>query len=120
MKTVVVTGGAGYVGSHCAKGFAAAGWRVVTVDNLSRGWRDAVRWGRLIEADIADDVAMSEVFETFKPDLVAHFGAFAYVGEYVSHPEIYYKNNVVGTYRLLEVMRAKGVRNIIFSSTCAT
>jgi UDP-arabinose 4-epimerase len=120
MNTVVVTGGAGYVGSHCAKAFATAGWRVVTVDNLCRGWRDAVRWGPLIEADIADEAAMSAVFAAYKPDLVAHFAAFAYVGESMTRPEIYYGNNVAGSLRLLEAMRGAGLKNIIFSSSCAT
>jgi UDP-arabinose 4-epimerase len=120
MRTVVVTGGAGYVGSHCAKAFAQAGWRVVTVDNLSRGFADAVRFGPLVEADIADGEAMANVFTTYQPDLVAHFAAFAYVGESVEDPAIYYRNNTLGTFALLESMRAAKVANIIFSSTCAT
>lgn len=120
MKTVVVTGGAGYVGSHCCKAFAAAGWRVITVDDLSRGYAEAVKWGPLIEADIGDETAMTAVFREFEPDLVAHFAAFAYVGESVEHPDIYYRNNSAGTLNLLEAMRHSGVRRLLFSSSCAT
>jgi UDP-arabinose 4-epimerase len=96
-KTVVVTGGAGYVGSHCCKAFAKAGWHVVTIDNLSRGWRNAVRWGPLVECDIRDSDRVRAVLETYKPDLVAHFAALAYVGESVTEPAIYYENNTAGT-----------------------
>jgi UDP-arabinose 4-epimerase len=119
-KTVLVTGGAGYVGSHCCKAFARAGWNVVTLDNLSRGWRDAVRWGPLIECDIRDLVEVRGAFEKFKPDLVAHFAAFAYVGESVDDPAIYYGNNTEGTLALLNSMRAAGCHRLLFSSTCAS
>lgn len=120
MKTVLVTGGAGYVGSHSCKAFHAAGWKVVVYDNLSRGWRDAVKWGPLVEGDISDAGAMTAALETYRPDLVAHFAAYAYVGESVERPDIYYRNNSVGTLTLLDAMRAADVRNIIFSSTCAS
>lgn len=120
MKTVLVTGGAGYVGSHCCKAFAAAGWNVVVLDNLSRGWRDAVRWGPLVEADIADADAVRRAIDTYRPDLVAHFAAYAYVGESVERPELYYANNSAGTLALLEAMRASGLTRILFSSTCAS
>jgi UDP-arabinose 4-epimerase len=120
MKKVLVTGGAGYVGSHCAKAFARAGWDVVVVDNLSRGWRDAVRWGSFVEADISDRQTMEAVLEEHSPNLVAHFAAYAYVGESVEQPQIYYQNNTAGTLNLLEAMRAKGIGRILFSSTCAS
>ncbi|MBP0113880.1 UDP-glucose 4-epimerase GalE [Bradyrhizobium vignae] len=119
-KTVLVTGGAGYVGSHCCKAFAQAGWKVVTLDNLSRGWRDAVRWGPLIECDIRDEERVRGAFNLYKPDLVAHFAAFAYVGESVSDPALYYINNTSGTLALLESMRATGCGHLLFSSTCAS
>ena len=88
--TIFVTGGAGYVGAHCCKAFAAAGWNVVTYDNLSRGWRDFVRWGRLIEGDIRDAEALTAALREVRPDAVAHFAALAYVGESVSNPGLYY------------------------------
>lgn len=119
-KTVLVTGGAGYVGSHCCKAFAKAGWRVVTLDNLSRGWRDAVRWGPLVECDLRDEVRVREALAMYKPDLIAHFAAFAYVGESVADPGLYYTNNTAGTLALLESMRATGCRHLLFSSTCAS
>jgi UDP-arabinose 4-epimerase len=119
-KTVLVTGGAGYVGSHCCKAFANAGWNVVTLDNLSRGWRDAVRWGPLIECDIRDEARMRGTLDMYKPDLVAHFAALAYVGESVADPARYYANNTAGTLALLEAMRAAGCSRLLFSSTCAS
>jgi UDP-arabinose 4-epimerase len=119
-KTVLVTGGAGYVGSHGCKAFAKAGWNVVTLDNLSRGWRDAVRWGPLVECDIRDLVEVRGTLERYKPDLVVHFAAFSYVGESVDNPAIYYENNTAGTLALLNSMRAAGCRRLLFSSTCAS
>jgi UDP-arabinose 4-epimerase len=120
MRTVLVTGGAGYVGSHCCKAFARAGWRVVAYDNLSRGWKDAVRWGPLVVADVGDTPVLVATLRDVQPDLVAHFAAFAYVGESVAHPDIYYRNNSMGTLSLLDAMREAGCRHLIFSSTCAS
>jgi UDP-arabinose 4-epimerase len=119
-RTVLVTGGAGYVGSHCCKAFAKAGWNVVVLDNLSRGWRDAVRWGPLIECDIRDSARVRAALEQHKPDVVAHFAALAYVGESVTDPAIYYGNNTAGTLALLDSMRAVGSSRLLFSSTCAS
>ena len=119
-KTVLVTGGAGYVGSHCCKAFAEAGWTVVTFDNLSRGWRDLVQWGELIEGDILDRAALDAAIAQVQPDAVAHFAALAYVGESVEDPGLYYRNNTTGTMTLLDAMVDGGVDKLIFSSTCAT
>lgn len=120
MKTVLVTGGAGYVGAHCCKAFAQAGWKVATFDNLSRGWRESVKWGPLIEGDLLDPAAIGEAISATQPDLVAHFAAFAYVGESMSDPASYYRNNCVGTMNLLDAMIGHGVKRMLFSSTCAT
>jgi UDP-arabinose 4-epimerase len=118
--TIFVTGGAGYVGSHCCKAFSEAGWSVVVYDNLSRGWRDFVRWGPLIEGDILDRDALSRALEETRPDAVVHFAALAYVAESVASPERYYRTNVCGSLNLLDAMRATGVDRLVFSSSCAT
>jgi UDP-arabinose 4-epimerase len=120
MRTVFVTGGAGYVGSHSCKAFDRAGWKVVTYDNLLRGSRDAVKWGPLVEGDISDESAVAAALAAFRPDLVAHFAAYICVGESIERPEMYYRNNTAGTLVLLEAMRGVGIKNIIFSSTCAS
>jgi UDP-arabinose 4-epimerase len=120
LKTILVTGGAGYVGSHCCKAFANAGWKVVVFDNLFRGWRDMVKWGPLIEGDILDRAALDAALAEVKPDVVAHFAALTYVGESVEDPGLYYRNNSFGAFNLLEAMRAAGVNKLIFSSTAAT
>lgn len=119
-KSVFVTGGAGYVGSHCAKAFSQAGWTVVTYDNLSRGHRDLVKWGELIEGDILDVETLSASLKRVQPDAVAHFAAYAYVAESMTAPEIYYRNNVRGTMNLLDAMCGAGVKQMVFSSSCAT
>ncbi|MER9330819.1 UDP-glucose 4-epimerase GalE [Mesorhizobium sp. M0488] len=120
MKTVLVTGGAGYIGSHCCKAFAESGWSVITYDNLSRGWRDAVKWGPIVEGDISDPAAVSAALRQYRPDVVAHFAAYAYVGESVENPGLYYRNNSFGSLVLLEEMLKVGVNKLIFSSTCAS
>ncbi len=117
---VLVTGGAGYIGSHACKALARAGFKPVVYDNLSYGHEAAVRWGPFELGDILDSQRLSEVCERHRPVAVMHFAAFAYVGESVVDPAKYYHNNVVGSLTLLETMRACGVRKIVFSSTCAT
>ena len=118
--TIFVTGGAGYVGAHACKAFAAAGWGVVTYDNLSRGWRDSVKWGPLIEGDIRDEARLSAALAQSKPDAVAHFAAIAYVGESVADPGLYYDINTRGSLNLLRAMVANDIGKIVFSSSCAT
>jgi UDP-arabinose 4-epimerase len=118
--TVFVTGGAGYVGAHCCKAFAEAGWNVIVYDNLSRGWRDFVRWGPLIEGDILDAKRLTSAMQDAKPDAVAHFAALAYVGESVADPGTYYRVNAAGALNILDAMRSCDVSEIVFSSTCAT
>ena len=117
---LLVTGGAGYVGSHCCKNFSQAGWDVTVFDNLSRGWREFVRWGDLIEGDIMNQDDLAKAIDKVKPDAIAHFAAFAYVGESVGDPGMYYRNNTQGTLNILEAMRDGGVDKFLFSSTCAT
>jgi UDP-arabinose 4-epimerase len=117
---VLVVGGAGYIGSHTCKELAANGHIPVTFDNLSAGHRDAVRWGPLKEGDILDRQRLVEIFAEYGFDGVVHFAARAYVEESMIDPQKYYRNNVAGTLMLLEVMLEFGLKEIVFSSTCAT
>jgi len=120
MSVAFVTGGAGYVGSHTCKLLSRSGFEVVVFDNLSRGHRDFVRWGRLIEGDLRDRPLLREALRWSRPDVILHFAAFAYVGESIEHPGRYFDNNVAGTLSLLEAMRESGQDKLIVSSTCAT
>ncbi|WP_343714468.1 UDP-glucose 4-epimerase GalE [Inquilinus sp.] len=117
---VLVTGGAGYIGSHTCKALVAAGFVPVTIDNLSRGHRDFVKWGPLEQADIGDGAALDRVMAQHRPVAILHFAALTYVGESVTEPALYYRNNVAGSLSLLEAARRHGVGNVVFSSTCAT
>ncbi len=119
-QSILVTGGAGYVGSHACKALAGAGYLPIVFDNLSRGHREAVRWGPLIEADIADQALLRAAIEQHRPAAIMHFAAYAYVGESVTDPAIYYRNNLGGSLSLLAAMRDTGIDKIVFSSTCAT
>jgi UDP-glucose-4-epimerase GalE len=120
MSTILVTGGAGYVGSHACKALAAAGHTPVVYDNLSRGHREFARWGPLEVGDLCEAAKLDAVFARHRIDAVMHFAALAYVGESVEQPALYYRNNVGGTLELLEAMRRAGVGLMVFSSTCAT
>ena len=119
-ETILVTGGAGYVGSHACKALARAGYRPITYDSLIHGHREAVRWGPLVEGDLADAGRLTDAMRRFQVAAVLHFAAFAYVGESIQQPGRYFGNNVVNTLTLLEAMRTSAVRHIVFSSTCAT
>jgi UDP-arabinose 4-epimerase len=118
-QSILVTGGAGYVGSHACKALAASGYRPVVYDNLSRGHVGAVQWGPLVEGDLHDQTRLVAALREHQAAAVMHFAAFAYVGESVRDPELYYRNNVAGTLSLLAAMREAGVGTIVFSSTCA-
>jgi UDP-arabinose 4-epimerase len=117
---VLVTGGAGYIGSHACKALRVAGFIPVACDNLVYGHPWAVRWGPLERGDIADRAWLDGLFARYRPVAVMHFAAFAYVGESVQDPGKYYRNNVAGTLTLLEAARDQGLTAFIFSSTCAT
>ncbi|MFQ5414788.1 MAG: UDP-glucose 4-epimerase GalE [Phycisphaerae bacterium] len=118
---VFVTGGAGYVGSHCVRALCDAGYDVVVFDNLAKGHRRAVdARATLIEGDLADAALIDRTLANGKCDAVMHFAAFADVGESVRRPLDYYRNNVTNTIILLEAMRRHGIKRMVFSSTCAT
>lgn len=120
MTNVVVTGGAGFIGSHTCKALAGRGIHPIAYDNLSSGSRAAVKWGPLEVGDILDRSRLKGVLEEYRPTAVIHFAAFAYVGESVFEPLKYYRNNVAGTVSVLEAMQEAGVQRIVFSSSCAT
>lgn len=117
---VLVTGGAGYIGSHACKALSQAGYQPVACDNLVYGHPWAVQWGPLEQGDIADRVWLNDLIARYQPVAVMHFAAYAYVGESVQDPGKYYRNNVAGTLTLLEAMRDHQIGYFIFSSTCAT
>jgi len=119
-STVLVTGGAGYIGSHTCKILAQERYLPVAFDNLSSGHAWAAKWGPLKRGDILDRAALDRVIETYRPSACLHFAAFAYVGESVSDPGKYYRNNVAGSLTLLEALRDHGVDQFVLSSTCAT
>ncbi|MBY3335184.1 UDP-glucose 4-epimerase GalE [Rhizobium laguerreae] len=119
-RYILVTGGAGFIGSHICKALSRAGMIPVTYDNLSTGHADSVRWGPLIRAELADAAALRRTLAEFSPDCVIHCGANAYVGESVEMPRKYYRNNVVGSLTLLEACLDQDIDRIVFSSSCAT
>src|SRR5688500_16510955 len=117
--TVLVTGGAGYIGSHTAKALRRAGYDVVIYDNLSAGHREAALGAPLIEGDIRDVEAVRRALRDTKASAVVHFAAWLFVSDSVTDPAGYYRNNVTGTLGTLEAMAAEGVGQFVFSSTCA-
>jgi UDP-glucose-4-epimerase GalE len=120
LKNVLVTGGAGYIGSHTAKALAQAGFQPVVIDNLSLGHQWAVKWGPFIRGDIGDQPLLRRILAEYKIEAVVHLAAYALVGESMENPHKYFHNNVVNSLAMLDVLAGSGVRNIVFSSTCAT
>jgi UDP-glucose-4-epimerase GalE len=117
---ILVSGGAGYIGSHTAKALSRAGYKPVVLDNLSSGHRGAVKWGPLVEGDCGDSRLVRAVIKEYAISAVIHFAASAYVGESVENPRKYYRNNCVNSLELLDAALAEGVACMVFSSSCAT
>ena len=120
MANVLVTGGAGYIGSHACKALAAAGFTPVTFDNLVTGWRDAVQFGPMIKGDLLDRSAIDAAFAEYRPVAVMHFAALSQVGDSMKEPGLYWRNNVQGSLNLIDAAVDAGCLNFVFSSTCAT
>jgi UDP-glucose 4-epimerase len=120
MTNILVTGGAGYIGSHACKVLKARGYTPVTYDNIGTGWRDAVKFGPFEQGDLRDRARLDEVFANYRPAAVMHFAALSLVGECMRDPGLYWDNNVGGSVTLFRAMAEAGCDNIVFSSTCAT
>ena len=120
MENVLVTGGAGYIGSHACKALKAAGFTPVTFDNLATGWRDAVKFGPFEQGDLQDRARLDGVFDKYRPIAVMHFAALSQVGESMAEPGLYWRNNVGGSLTLIEAAVDAGCKRFVFSSTCAT
>jgi len=119
-QTILVTGGAGYIGSHACKALKAAGYTPVTYDSLVTGWEEAVKFGPFEQGDLLDRARLDEVFAKHKPVAVMHFAALSQVGEAMSKPGMYWRNNVGGSLNLIEAAVDAGCKQFVFSSTCAT
>jgi UDP-glucose-4-epimerase GalE len=120
MRNILVTGGAGYIGSHACKALFKAGYFPIAFDNLEYGYERAVKWGPLEVGDISNRTRLDQVIEKYEPHAIMHFAAYTYVGESIENPGKYYRNNLAGSLTLLEAMRDKHIKKIIFSSSCAT
>ncbi|MFZ1467847.1 MAG: UDP-glucose 4-epimerase GalE [Paracoccaceae bacterium] len=120
MQKVLVTGGAGYIGSHACKALARAGFTPVAFDNLSTGWAEAVQYGPLVQGDLMDRAAIDAALAEHRPVAVMHFAALSLVGVSMQDPGLYWRVNVGGALNLIEACAAAGVKNFVFSSTCAT
>jgi UDP-glucose 4-epimerase len=117
---ILVTGGAGYIGSHCCKALSQKGLHPVTIDNLVYGHRNFVRWGEFLQGDVGNPADLKKLFSQHQIDAVMHFAAYAYVGESVQEPLKYYENNLRNTIELLHAVVENDIQYFIFSSTCAT
>lgn len=116
---ILIVGGAGYIGSHVNKFLSERGYETLILDNLTKGHRESVKWGRFIEGDLGDRRLLGRILTRYDVEAVMHFAAFTDVGESVRKPGDYYRNNVMNTLNLLDSMRENGVSRFIFSSTCA-
>ncbi len=120
MSNILVTGGAGYIGSHACKVLKAAGYTPVTYDNLSTGWQDSVKFGPFEKGDLNDRARLDQIFAAYQPEAVMHFAALSQVGESIREPGLYWHNNVSGSLNLFQAAVQAGCLNVVFSSTCAT
>jgi len=120
VTNILVTGGAGYIGSHACKALKTAGFTPITFDNLETGWQDAVKFGPFEQGDLMDRARLDAVFAAHKPAAIMHFAALSQVGESMSDPGRYWRNNVTGSQNLIEAAVAAGCMQMVFSSTCAT
>ena len=118
--TVLITGGAGYIGAHVNKYLFEKGYKTIVLDNLERGWRDLVQWGDFIEGSVGDTLLLDDIFSRYRITDVVHLAAFAYVGESVEKPLSYWANNFNESLALVEQCVKRGVKRLVFSSTCAT
>jgi len=120
LTNVLVTGGAGYIGSHACKALSRAGYTPVTYDNLSTGWEDAVKFGPFEQGCLTDRARLDQIFAAYQPQAVMHFAALSQVGESMREPGLYWHNNVAGSLSLMQAAVAAGCLDVVFSSTCAT
>ncbi len=120
MQNILVTGGAGYIGSHACKALRDAGYTPVTYDNLSTGWEDAVKFGPFEQGDLTDRDRLDQIFAAYQPSAILHFAALSQVGESMREPGLYWHNNVAGSLTLFQAAVQAGCLNVVFSSTCAT
>ena len=120
MTPVLVTGAGGYVGSHTCKALSRCGFAPIGLDSLERAGMRALPWGPLEIVDTSDDTSVGRVLEKYRPAAIVHFAAYAYVGESVANPLLYYRNNVSGSISLLDAARVAGIEAFVFSSSCAT
>ena len=120
MQNILVTGGAGYIGSHACKALKDAGYMPVTYDNLSTGWEEAVKFGPFEQGDLTDRDRLDQIFAAYQPSAILHFAALSQVGESMREPGLYWHNNVAGSLTLFQAAVHAGCLNVVFSSTCAT